>query len=379
MHGKHTEILSFSRSFEKSFADQLLWHRFLKANRDKSPKHKIEAVRFLSVQSPVDLARLLFLTFVELEQFINHPAYRKFCIKKRGGGQRVIYAPAKDLKRVQKRINFFLQSYYLWIKPAEVFGFVINPDKHQKRCNIVENARVHIGKKHLLNLDLCDFFPSITARRVKESFMSPYFQFSDHLATALALLVTYMGRLPAGAPSSPAVSNFICLEMDSELQALSKSHQWSYSRYADDLSFSSDRPFENTDMHLISEVIEKHHFSLNPQKARLQGSNRKQTVTGLVVNEKVNIDRKFIRKTRAMIHDLKENGLDKAAINHFGDDKGSQIRYKHKFINRLYGYLNFIGQVRGRNDALYHKMHQSLLECLRHHELYSFFNQFMKE
>lgn len=134
----------------------------------------------------------------------------------------MIHAPAKELKRVQKRINYFLQSYYLWIKPDAVYGFVINPNYYDKRCNIVENARNHVGKKHLLNLDLLDFFPGITARRVKELFLSEYFQFSDRLAIALALLVTFRGRLPAGAPTSPVVSNFICIEMDNELQNLSK-------------------------------------------------------------------------------------------------------------------------------------------------------------
>ena len=360
MYGKHREIISFSRSFEKSFADTFLWHRFLKANLEKSPKHKIEAVRFLSIESPLDLARLLMVSFSELELLINRPEYRMFPIKKSGGGHRMIHAPASELKRVQKRINHFLQSYYLWIKPAVVYGFVINPSYLEKRCNIVENARNHIGKKHLLNLDLLDFFPGITARRVKELFLSEYFQFTDQLATALALLVTYQGKLPAGAPSSPVVSNLIFLAIDDELQDLSNKHHWKYSRYADDMSFSSDRPFENADMQLIREVIEKHHFKLNMRKARIQGSNRKQTVTGLVVNEKVNIDRKFIRKTRAMIHDLRENGLDKAAISHFGPELGLQTRYQHKFINRLDGYINFIGQVRGRHDSLFLKLNQNL-------------------
>jgi RNA-directed DNA polymerase len=316
-------------------------------------KHELNALLLLTLESPAELCRFLKTSFLQLEEIINNPSYSNHSIRKKKGGERQIYAPDKNLKRIQKRLNYFFQAYYLLIKPNEVNGFVVNPHYSGKECNIVENAKNHCRKKQVLNIDLKDFFPSISASQVKEVFTSDYFNFNESIAIALTFLTTYQGKLPIGAPTSPVISNFICFKLDNDLKEFCSKNGLSYSRYADDLTFSSDSfiPID-TVLDLIN-VIKQNHFQINDKKLRLKSSNRKQTVTGLTVNDKVNVDRKLLKKIRAMLHDLKMNGIEKAAQKHFKIKGEVDSRFQGKFIQRLEGYINFVGQVRGKTDSLY--------------------------
>ena len=316
-------------------------------------KHQLNALVLLTLERPADLGRLLGMPLLELEELINHPQYTSYSIPKKKGGERRIAAPDGRLKVAQKRLNFFLQAYYLWIKPEEVHGFVINPRYLRKKCNIAENAAAHAGKKQVLNIDLKDFFPSISAKRVKQLFVSPYFNFAEPIANALALLTTFERHLPIGSPSSPVIANFVCLALDSDLREWAAANGWTYTRYADDLTFSSDTTISKDSILDTINVIGRHGFTINGKKLRLAASNRRQTVTGLTVNKQVNVDRRLLKKIRAMLHDLTANGVGQAARRHFGVQGEVGTRYQTKFMNRLEGYINFVGQVRGKDDALY--------------------------
>ena len=320
------------------------------------PVYYKNAAYFLNVKTPTELCWFFRSTFFELEKAMNQPVYHRYKIPKKKGGTREIYAPGKELMKVQKRLNYFLQAYYLIMKPSCSYGFVINYNGEIERTNIVRNALPHTNKKHVLSIDLKDFFPSIKAHRVKNLFLSHLFQFDENIATALALLTTYKGELPAGAPSSPIISNFICYEMDNEMQNFCTRNQLTYTRYADDLTFSSDYIIGNDLLLDIISIINKHDFTINEKKLRLANKNSRQTVTGLVVNEKVNVNRKLIRNIRAMIHDLKTNGINSAVQNHFQTNKEVDEVMARKFIFRLYGFIHFIGQVRGKNDGIYLRM-----------------------
>lgn len=316
-------------------------------------KHELNALFLLTLERPVDLCILLNTEFYELEKIINNPAYRNYTIPKKKGGYRVISAPGFNLKKIQKRLNYFLQAYYLDIKPKEVHGFVINPHYLGTHCNIAENARVHIGKKHLLNIDLRDFFPSISARQVKDLFCSPYFNFNDQIANALTFITTYEGKLPIGAPSSPVLSNFICFSLDNDLITFCNDHNLTYTRYADDLTFSSDTLIPSNNLLDIINLITKNNFRINEKKLRLKASNRRQVVTGLTVNEKVNVDRKILKNIRAMLHDLTMNGVDHATCHHFNIQFACTDKEKARFLDRLRGLINFVGQIRGKDDSVY--------------------------
>ncbi len=325
-------------------------------------KHVVNALHFLAVDDAYKLSLLLRTPFYDLEKLINSPIYKQFGIKKSKGGIREIASPDGQLKVIQRRLNYYLQAYYLCIKPAEVHGFVIHPKYLGEYCNIVANAQPHTRKKHVLNIDLQDFFPSITARQVRDLFTSTLFEFDYQVSTALSLLTTYNSKLPTGAPTSPVISNFICLPLDSELKAFAKENRLTFTRYADDLTFSSDNEITKDNLSDISNIIQQHGFRINEKKLRFKSSSRKQTVTGLVVNEKVNIDRKLLKKVRAMIHDLTTNGLEQAAKHHFGLTDSCDENIMGKFLQRIKGYINLIGQVRGLNDPMYLKFKYSIDE-----------------
>lgn len=308
--------------------------------------------QLLSVAKIADLKILLKRHFWWIESRINDPEYKKFSIAKKNGEQREILAPEFVLKGMQQRINFYLQNYYQTIAPEFVYGFVINPKKNKRTCNIVENAKNHIQKKYILTLDLKDFFPSIPAYRIKKLFESDYFRFNDEVATALALLVTYENKLPIGVPCSPVLSNFICLPLDQMLKKYCDEHSLSYSRYADDLTFSSNEEITKGHVEGITRIIEKNHFEVNPKKTRIITNQRKQKVTGIIVNEKINVDRKTIKMVRAMLHDTLKYGITNATLNHYIAHKIKRPVSEVYFLNRLSGYINFIGQVRGFNDPL---------------------------
>jgi RNA-directed DNA polymerase len=360
-----SELLTASKKYKK-----YIW-RFFYGRRKKLSNylaefetHEVKAMMLLSIEKPVELSAFLGQTFGGLERIINYPVYNHYQIKKKKGGWRDIYAPDEELKKIQKKLNYFLQAYYLSIKPDEVHGFVINAGDG-KICNIAANARPHTHKKYVLNIDLKDFFPNIRARQVFDVFSSPLFGYDEQIATALTLLTTLKGALPIGAPTSPVISNFACLNLDASLESYAIANSLVYTRYADDITFSSNQPIISNVQSGIAEIIQDCGFLINEKKVRLITSNRKQTVTGLTVNEKVNADRKLLKLVRAMLHDLGENGIDKATKKHL-KLYGLLIEQQHraKFMNRLVGYINFIGQVKGRSDRSFVRLNEKLEEIL---------------
>ena len=176
-------------------------------------------------------------------------------------------------------------------------------------------------------MDLSNFFPNISGSRVKNLFKGSIFKFPENLSITLTLLCTYKGSLPIGAPTSPVISNFICIEMDNHLMKYCKEKNITFSRYADDLTFSSDEYFTQESIEEIEKIISSHNFIINRDKFRIQNAQRQQTVTGIVVNEKLNVDRRYLKKVRAMLHSLQVNGLQKAGELHFtklGHELGSK-------------------------------------------------------
>ncbi len=317
--------------------------------------HELNSIKLLTIEKPLELCFILKTGFFEFENIINNPIYNNYKIAKKNGGQRDISAPSNNIKIIQKRLNYYLQAYYLCVKPAEVHGFIINPNYLGQKCNIVENAKPHSNKNHILNIDLKDFFPSITAKQVYEILVSKYFNFNLQIAKAITLLTTYNGKLPIGAPTSPVLSNYVCLTLDNLLTEYCKNNNLTYTRYADDLTFSSDFKITIENINDIKNIIKSNKFEINNKKLRLKSANCCQTVTGLTVNNKVNIKRALLKKIRAMLHDLSTNGIEIATKKHFKIKNGINQHHKTKFVNRLRGYINFIGQVRGKEDILYLK------------------------
>lgn len=315
----------------------------------------IQHHNFSAVRTAFELSQFFRLPLAKLETLINEPLYQHFTREKKKGGQRQIQAPLGQLKKIQRKLNSTLQLKYNEVNPGHVYGFVTNPNTEKKLCNIALNASHHVGKKVVLNMDLKDFFSEISASRVKALFTAEHFKFTDEIATALALLCTYDGCLPTGSPCSPVLSNFICLDLDASIQQFCSSRGLTYSRYADDLTFSSDQLLAPTTVAELKKLIVAQGFQINEKKFRLRAANRRQVVTGLTVNHQVNVDRRFLKKTRAMLHDLQNNGPERAAQKHF-ESSALNAQLKNLFLSRLRGYISFIGQVRGQQDPTFLKM-----------------------
>lgn len=217
--------------------------------------------------------------------------YRSFAIPKRTGGERTILAPRSFLKAVQ----YYVLRFILQNQPVSSFatGFV-------RGKGIVHNARLHAGFPFLLNVDLRDFFGTVTVNQVREEFLKIGFPIAT--AEALALLCTYGGSLPQGAPTSPALSNLVFSQVDQEISALSSSRRLTYSRYADDLTFSGLRPIPRQFVADLDRLLVTQGFALNTQKTRFAGPSQARYVTGLVVNVHPQVDRQTRRTLRAIFH-----------------------------------------------------------------------------
>ena len=251
--------------------------------------------------------------------------YVKFKILKKSGSLREIKAPLPKLKEIQRALNTILQSVYTTQEQA--FGFV--PGK-----NIADNAAAHAGASFILNVDIKDFFPSIHFRRIKRMLEKEPFNLKEEkepLAFLIANLCTEEGTLPQGAPTSPLFTNIICQRLDKRLQQLAGHYKAAYTRYADDITFScTEYIFTKRFMQRLEKILKNDRFELNPEKTRVQGKAFRQEVTGLTVNEKVNVSRGVYRSYRTLLHLYKTKGAEKALEYHFKRMPASVLFEKKK-------------------------------------------------
>jgi len=323
---------------------------------------QIAISEFSKITSSRELAKFLEMKYSSLIyslRLVNKvklpPRYIDFQIPKKSGGLRQISAPNRTLLFAQRKLAQVLSQIYK--PPKAAHGFIKNWDKQNNSDNnrsIVSNARKHKNKSVVLNVDLKDFFPSINGRRVFSLLTKPPFNFNKQVAGLITEICIHdvNKNLPQGAATSPIISNMICRGLDKKLTNLSAMYRISYSRYADDLTFSSTR--QNIDEKFIENVIEiinKEGFEINEKKLRIQSKRMRQEVTGLIVNEKVNVERKYVRRIRAMLHNWEVKGLEQC-------QKEMLDKYKKKHIKEaipdfdivLKGMINFLGQVRGKNE-----------------------------
>jgi retron-type reverse transcriptase len=222
----------------------------------------------------------------------------------------------------------------------------------------VTSAKQHLGRDLVVNLDLSDFFPTISFPRVRGVFEAN--GYSPAAATVLALLCTaqpmraveYDGKrywvavgdraLPQGACTSPAISNQVARRLDRRLRGMSEKHGWTYTRYADDLTFSS-LPGKRGEVALllarVRHVVEEEGFAINPKKGRIQRAAGRQTVTGIVVNEKPAVPREEVRRLRAILHGAKKGGL--ATQNRDNDPKFESV------LRGKLAYLKMVDPAKG--------------------------------
>ena len=243
--------------------------------------------------------------------------YTKFTIPKKSGGEREICAPIEPLKMLQRRLANILYACRDQIDSEQNR----RPLSHgfRRKYSIITNAQNHKRRRFVLNLDLQDFFPTFNFGRVRGFFiLNNDFKLNAKIATLIAQIACFENGLPQGSPSSPVISDLIAHLLDVRLAQLAKTHLLTYSRYADDLTFStSQREFpaavarpaagNGGEWELgddLVNAIKRVDFAINPGKTRMQFRMSRQLVTGLTVNAKVNIRPEYYRYSRAMCDTL---------------------------------------------------------------------------
>ena len=297
-----------------------------------------DALSFASALQ-LTVGELRFLAFNRPVSKTSH--YKRFYLAKKTGGHRLIAAPMPRLKKVQ---TWILKNILEKIKlHGAVHGFVADR-------SILSNALPHVGAALVVNMDLKNFFPTLTFPRIKGVFQA--LGYAEATATLLALLCTeaetdavaldgqtwYVASgerfLPQGSPASPALTNIICYAMDRRLLGISKKMGFAYTRYADDLTFSgSTEALKNVNKltSLVSKIVEDEGFVVHPDKTRIMRKGSRKEVTGIVVNEKPGIERQKLRRFRALLHQLEQEGPAGKTWGHSPD-----------LLASIEGFANFV-------------------------------------
>lgn len=263
-----------------------------------------------------------------------------------------MHAVSSELKRLQRKALDSFQADNRYQPSGYSHGFT--PKK-----SIITNAAYHRRSRLIIKVDLKDFFPSIHFGRVQGMFMAPPFHFGEEAATTMAqmsCLDNKKGKLPQGGVLSPYIANMLCRRLDKRLAELARENRCRFTRYADDITFSTndviklkEKPF----LKKVYNIIKSEHFSANKDKTKVLTSKDRQIVTGIVVNDGINVNRKYVRNLRATIHNCEKSGVERQLWKkEFKDERNSRIVVPadavpttEYFLKHLFGKVNFLGSV----------------------------------
>jgi retron-type reverse transcriptase len=301
----------------------------------------IQDAKDLAQKMGISLKELRFLTYTE--KLSKHTHYVHFKMVKKSGGYREISSPKPQLKRLQ-----------YWILDNILNKVAVSDEAHGfiAKRNILSNALPHTQKSVVINADLENFFPTIEFGRVRGLFKS--LGYSIEISTLLALLTTeaelkevlldgeklYLetGRryLPQGSPASPMLTNLICRKLDKRLKGISQTLGFKYTRYADDMTFSS-LEYQNINkmLYWLKKIVVEEGFVLHPEKTRIMKKGSRQEVTGVVVNEKPSINRKELKRFRALLYQIEQSGFE---------SKSWQGK-RENLISVILGYAHFVKMI----------------------------------
>lgn len=304
------------------------------------------------IKTPDELACYVSLPVSKLIELNPDLYYKTFYINKPGTDEkRLIEYPTGDLERVLSRLCDGLQWLYLQHITDAAYGYI----RKVKPCNdprdIYTNARRHLGRKYLLNIDLDDFFHQIDLNKLKNIFGDyTLFAFNPDTENLMIRLVAYHGRLPMGSPTSPPLSNFATINLDNDLLAWACRHNFVYTRFVDDLSFSSNMKISQTHFGQISEIIQAHAFRPDMHKIKWFGASDPKEVTGLVLDKRIQLPQSFLDEFEAEI--LRFRSFF-ATARQYPDVYVFQWLDKMKQV--MQGRLAFMQMVYGKGHPLYVK------------------------
>ena len=307
--------------------------------------------------------------------------YHQFKIKKKSGGFRQITAPRnQSFMMLLQTVNEILKAMY---SPSDyAMGFT-------EERSVVTNASVHKGQNYVFNIDLKDFFPSVEQRRVLKRFGAKPFNFNPEIALLLSGLCSmrvkreqadktqthdldkeFVYVLPQGAPTSPIITNMICDTLDRRLAGLARRFGLHYSRYADDITFSS--------MHYVyaekgefrkelARIIGSQGFTINDTKTRLQKRGSRQEVTGIIVSDKLNVTKKYVREIRSLLYIWEKYGYSATMakfLPKYKAEKGHVKKGNPDLTNVLDGKLMYLKMVKGESDFVYARLFEKFQQLV---------------
>jgi RNA-directed DNA polymerase len=294
--------------------------------------------------------------------FYRARMYQHFSIAKGPNKVRMISAPDKRLKFLQRKISNKLTELYRPRNP--VHGFVADR-------SVKTNALAHLHRRFIVNIDLQDFFPTISQKRVGGLLSS--LGIDTRVAEIIARICCNSGHLPQGAPSSPVLSNMICFRLDKSLMSVAKEARCIYTRYADDITFSSYQPpsalFEaalpspgrfSPDLlaSKLRDLFQQNGFVINPAKLHYADRHSRRIVTGLKVNELLNVDRRYVRNIRAALHSIETLGATDAEKKFHAKHGGSSSLTSH-----LRGKVSYLTHIKGQSDPVVRNITLRFNEC----------------
>lgn len=287
-----------------------------------------------------------------LTSLYKSKSYRKFLIPKKSSGYRTITSPTGIRRIIQSQIKEVLDSGYR--RPEGTHGFVTGR-------SVVTNATCHVGRRTIINLDLLNYFDAIDFYRVRGVFLSQPFSLNWVVSNILAQACTCNGTLMTGGITSPAISNLVTIGLDKRLARLAGRRGGRYTRYADDITLSFLQPpsvlqeFVAKNDQAIYEIggklsseINDEGFSSNSLKFRVQTGVSRKSVTGLIVNKKVNLPRQWVRSLDSKIYGVEKFGIDKVALDTFPGELLEVSR--SKLLRHLHGKVAYTSMVRGPTD-----------------------------
>ncbi len=301
---------------------------------------------FCSCRDLDDLSKLFKVPKKNFVLMAFEPMYYHFSVPKPNGKSRAIEAPELELKILQRQLNHYLQMVYYLHQSKASYGFVIRVIGSKNVKNICTNAEQHLGCDYLLNADFDDFFHQIKTESVAQIFRKEPFQFDKYTAYTLAKICTYKGRLPMGAPTSPVLSNFYTLPLDHDISTWANRHKMTYTRFVDDLSFSTkNKPITNEHYDDIKTISQKYNLKFGEDKTHFFSPSEAKIVTGLMLNETVDIVPEFYQELDRDIQRLQAV----VEVNHIS---GTATKLR-PFKQEIMGKIEFIKQIEGAESDEY--------------------------
>lgn len=307
-------------------------HNVMDDNSGKGTKYTFQFLSLPIIQNIDDIScsvRLPKETILKYVNIKNDRYYHRIEMEKKSGGTRLIESPTKELKAIQRWI---LRHILDKLTPSiYAKGFI-------KGKNLLDNVKPHQGHQYILNLDLEEFFNNVKSSHVYTLFKN--IGYNNEVAFILTTICTKGGYLPQGAPTSPALSNLVCIRLDHRISTYCKKQALTYTRYADDLCVSGNKALVlQKASFLIKEIIQDEGFSINKKKEKLLGPKVRREVTGLTVTPKITINKQMYCLYRKRIFDLARN---------------EEIKNSDEIIKGIISFVKSIDKNKGAKLSLFH-------------------------